>query len=122
MRARIIGAAHKDSAGHVLDVAAPAERHGDVELLADDLQTARHARLQPAPSPYRKGRPLCTPRATQRQPLDHIPAGADAPVHVNFQLLPDSVDKKSTTYASTSFFTAFCQIFAKSFQLDSSFR
>ena len=70
-----------------------AQRHGEIQLLADDLERLRNASLAHRAEAVREGTSDVHAPGAERDRLQHILAGADAAIHVHFDSIADRLGK-----------------------------
>lgn len=83
---------HKDAGVHRLDVSAPAKRHGQIQLLVDDLQRFCHALFTHGAQAVEECAAYVGAFGAQGDGLERVLAGAYAAVHVHLDLVADRRD------------------------------
>ena len=70
----------------------PAERHGGVEFLVDDLQRFGHARFAGGAQAPQEGAADVGAACAERPGFQHVLPAANARIHVHFDLLSHGID------------------------------
>src|SRR6478736_3758822 len=89
---RAFAPADEDVLVDIPDVAQAAERHGDVELLADDVERGGDALLAHGAEPVEEGAADEGALGAERDRLQHVLAGADAAIEQYLHAAADLLD------------------------------
>src|SRR6056297_3933698 len=85
---------HQDVAVQGLDVLPPAQGHGHVQFLVDDLQRLGHAFLSHRAQAIDEGAADIGAPGPHRERLQHVLAGAYATVEMDFDLVADGIEDR----------------------------
>src|SRR3954469_15380289 len=84
------GSLNEDVGAHQSHVAQAAQGHGDVKLLPNDIEALRDSSLPSSPETVQEGTPDEDALGAERQGLDDVLPGSDAPVHQDLDAVADS--------------------------------